>query len=90
MKLTILSEQGKEAMIALLNAGDFVGEECVSTVQSFRSASATALSDCLLLRITKAEMTRVIREQPDDVNHVYRLPACENEPNSSRSCRSTV
>jgi CRP/FNR family cyclic AMP-dependent transcriptional regulator len=64
VKLTILSEQGKEVMIALLNAGDFVGEECVSTVQPFRSASATALSDCLLLRITKAEMSRVIREQP--------------------------
>jgi CRP/FNR family transcriptional regulator, cyclic AMP receptor protein len=64
VKLTILSEQGKEALIALLNAGDFVGEECVSTVQPFRSASAMALSDCLLLRITRAEMTRVVREQP--------------------------
>jgi CRP/FNR family cyclic AMP-dependent transcriptional regulator len=64
LKLTLVSEQGKEAMIAILNIDDFVGEECVSTVQLFRSATATALTDCVLLRITKVEMHRVLHDEP--------------------------
>jgi CRP/FNR family cyclic AMP-dependent transcriptional regulator len=64
VKLTVLSQLGKEATIALLNPGDFAGEECMSTVQPFRSASATALTDCTLLRVGKAEMTRVLRDEP--------------------------
>jgi CRP/FNR family cyclic AMP-dependent transcriptional regulator len=64
VKLTVLSQVGKEATIALLNPGDFAGEECMSTVQPFRSASATALTDCFLLRVSKAEMTRVLRDEP--------------------------
>jgi CRP/FNR family cyclic AMP-dependent transcriptional regulator len=64
IKLTIVSDLGKEATIALLNPGDFAGEECVSTLQPFRSASATALTDCMVLRISKAEMTRAISAEP--------------------------
>ncbi len=64
IKLTVLSEQGKQATIALLNAGDFAGEECLSTAQPFRSASATALTDCVLLRILGAEMNRVLCNEP--------------------------
>ncbi len=64
VKLTVLSEQGKEATIALLNAGDFIGEECLATVQSFRSATATALTECVLLRISNAEMNRVLHHEP--------------------------
>ena len=60
----LVSEHGKEAMIAILNLGDFVGEECVSTVQPFRSATATALTDSVLLRITKVEMHRVLHDEP--------------------------
>lgn len=65
IKLTVLSEHGKEATIALLNSGDFVGEECLSTVQPYRSATATALTDCILLSITKTEMTRVLHDHPE-------------------------
>jgi len=64
VKLTLVSEHGKEATIAILNSGDFVGEECVSTVQPFRSATATALTACTLLRITKVEMLRVLHSEP--------------------------
>lgn len=64
IKLTVLSEHGKEATIALLNAGDFAGEECLSTVQPFRSATATALTDCVLLCIKNAEMNRVLHHEP--------------------------
>ncbi len=64
IKLTVVSELGKEATIALLNAGDFVGEECMSTLQPFRSGSATALTDCVLLCIAKVEMTRILSAEP--------------------------
>ena len=63
VKLTILSEHGKEATVALLKAGDFVGEECVSTNQQVRSVSASAVTDCALLRVTTFEMKRVLREE---------------------------
>lgn len=63
LKLTVLSEGGKEATIALLSKGHFVGEECVSTSQSIRSATATALTACVALRIKSAEMVRVLREE---------------------------
>jgi CRP/FNR family cyclic AMP-dependent transcriptional regulator len=60
IKLTVVSEAGKEATIALLSSGDFAGEECMATLQPFRSGSANALTDCMLLRLTKAEMKRVV------------------------------
>jgi len=63
LKLTIVSESGKQATIALLNAGDFSGEECMSTLQPFRTATATALTDCVLVRLTKAEMKRVVEAE---------------------------
>lgn len=63
LKLTVVSPLGKEATIALLNPGDFAGEECVSTAQPFRSATATALTECMVLRISKTEMLRVLREE---------------------------
>lgn len=63
VKLTIVSESGKQATIALLHPGDFAGEECMSTVQPYRSASATALTDCVLLRLTTAEMKRVVEAE---------------------------
>jgi CRP-like cAMP-binding protein len=65
VKLTVVSEHGKEATIAILSEGDFIGEECVSTAQTFHSATSTALTDCTLLRIQKKEMLRVLREEPD-------------------------
>ena len=63
VKLTVVSEAGKQATIALLGPKDFAGEECLSTLQPFRSASATALTDCMLLRITTAEMKRVVNAE---------------------------
>ena len=65
VKLALVSSQGKLATIAILSSGDFVGEECVSTVQPYRSASATAVTECVLLRITKIEMLRVLRDEAE-------------------------
>ncbi len=65
VKLTVVSVAGKQATIALLGAGDFAGEECLSTAQQFRTATATALTDCILLRIDKTSMIGVLREDSE-------------------------
>jgi CRP-like cAMP-binding protein len=62
VKLTIGSSSGKEAVIALLYAGDFFGEGCIAG-QSFRAATATALEPTTVTVIEKQEMIRVIHEK---------------------------
>ena len=62
-KLTVLSQAGKEATITLLSAGDFIGEESIAGVPGLRLATATAITHCMVLRIHRTEMIRVIREQ---------------------------
>jgi CRP-like cAMP-binding protein len=63
VKASVVSKQGKEAVIALLGPGEFVGEECVASGQPMRLATATALTDCVLLKIGRTEMARVLREE---------------------------
>jgi len=63
VKASVVSKQGKEAVIALLGPGGFVGEECVASGRPTRLATATALTDCVLLKISRAEMARVLREE---------------------------
>jgi CRP/FNR family cyclic AMP-dependent transcriptional regulator len=63
LKLTVVSSQGKEAVIALLTGGDFVGEGCLAG-QARRMATATAMTDCVTLRVEKPEMVRVLHEEP--------------------------
>ena len=63
VKNTVVSEQGKEAVVALLGTGDFFGEGCL-TGQRLRLATVRALTDCVTMRITKADITRVIHEEP--------------------------
>jgi CRP/FNR family cyclic AMP-dependent transcriptional regulator len=62
-KLTVLSAHGKEATIALLGEGDFMGEGCMASDQPLRTASATAITDCLALRIEKDAMLKVLHQQ---------------------------
>jgi CRP/FNR family cyclic AMP-dependent transcriptional regulator len=63
IKLTVVSNNGKEAVIAILGTGDFLGEGCL-TAQPLRMATATAISDCSLVRLEKAAMIRMLHEQP--------------------------
>src|SRR6266446_2012895 len=63
VKKTVVSEQGKEAVVALLGTGDFFGEGCL-TGQPLRLATVSAMAECVIVRITKAEITRVIHEEP--------------------------
>ena len=62
-KLSVVSREGKEATISLVGPGDFIGEDCIAGVQATRMASATAMSECTVLRIERKEMIRVIHEE---------------------------
>ena len=63
VKKTVVSEQGKEAVVALLGTGDFFGEGCL-TGQPLRLGTACAMTECVIVRISKADITRVIHEEP--------------------------
>ena len=63
VKVTVVSEQGKEAVVALLGADDFFGEGCLAG-QPLRLSTASAMAQCVIVRIAKADITRVIHEEP--------------------------
>ena len=62
VKLSVTSSGGKEAIVAILNTGEFFGEGCLAG-QQLRMATATAVTDCTLLRIERALMTRLLHER---------------------------
>jgi CRP/FNR family transcriptional regulator, cyclic AMP receptor protein len=64
VKLTVMSRQGKEAIVAILNAGEFFGEGCLAG-QPSRMATAVAMTDCTLDKIEKPLMARILHEQHD-------------------------
>jgi CRP-like cAMP-binding protein len=63
VKKTVVSEQGKEAVVALQGAGDFFGEGCLNG-EVRRLATVSAMTKCVIARISKADITRVIHEEP--------------------------
>ena len=62
VKLTVVSETGKEAVVAILGPGDFFGEGCLAG-QSICMATATAIAPTTVLLIEKNEMIRVLHEE---------------------------
>jgi CRP/FNR family cyclic AMP-dependent transcriptional regulator len=64
VKLTVLSSSGKEAVVAMLGPGDFLGEGCLAG-QALRMGTATAVTATTCLRIPKREMVRTLHEQPE-------------------------
>jgi CRP-like cAMP-binding protein len=62
-KLTVISQSGKEATIAIISAGEFVGEEAMAGAPGLRIATATALTACSAMKIDRDEMIRVMHEQ---------------------------
>ena len=64
MKVTVVSEQGKEAVIAILATNDFVGEGCLAG-QTLRIATVAALTDSVVVRLDKAAILRVIHQEPE-------------------------
>lgn len=63
IKLTVVSERGKEATVALLQPGTFVGESCIAVAERLRMVTATALNRSELMSIERKEMVRVLREE---------------------------
>ena len=64
VKLSVVSRQGKEAVIAILGGDNpFFGEACLAG-QSIRMATATAISECSIMRIKKTAMVRVLHDEP--------------------------
>ena len=63
VKLTVVSQQGREAVVAILERGSFLGESCLAG-QTVRTATATALEDSSIVRIDKVAMIRVLHEEP--------------------------
>jgi CRP/FNR family transcriptional regulator, cyclic AMP receptor protein len=63
IELRVLSEQGKERVIATLSVGDFFGEGCLAG-QQLHMASAIAFADSVIFRIDKQVMIRVLRDEP--------------------------
>jgi CRP/FNR family transcriptional regulator, cyclic AMP receptor protein len=63
VKVTVVSKQGKEAVVALLSADEFFGEGCLIG-QPRRLATATAMTDCVTMRVETMEMRRALDRQP--------------------------
>jgi len=64
VKVSVVSKRGKEAIIGILDDGDFFGEGCLAG-QRVRMATATAISHCSIVRIDRESMSRLLREEPD-------------------------
>jgi len=62
-RLSVLSSSGKEAVVAVLNVGDFFGEGCLAG-QLRRMATATAMSDCTILVVDKPDVVRLLHARP--------------------------
>jgi CRP/FNR family cyclic AMP-dependent transcriptional regulator len=64
VKLTVHSEQGKEAVVAILGPGDFLGEGCLAG-QPQRMATSVAIAECLITRLDKAAAIRLLHDTPE-------------------------
>ena len=63
VKKTVISEQGKEAVVGLFGTGDFFGEGCM-TGQPLRLGTVRAMAESVIVRIAKADVTHVIHKEP--------------------------
>jgi CRP-like cAMP-binding protein len=63
VKLTVVSKQGKEAVVAFLGAGDFVGEGCLGG-RMRRMSTASAVTECVITRVDRPAMIKMLRDEP--------------------------
>jgi CRP/FNR family transcriptional regulator, cyclic AMP receptor protein len=63
VKLTVVSEQGKEAVVAILGADEFCGEGCLAG-QPRRIATVAAITECMIMRLQKTSIIRVLHDEP--------------------------
>src|SRR5450631_1368061 len=64
VKLTVLSEHGKEAVVAILEPGQFFGEGCMNG-HKLRISTTTAMEDCVVTAITKEAMLAALHDKPE-------------------------
>ena len=72
IKLTVISAQGKEAVVAIMDAGQFFGEGCLNG-HPLRMATTTAMDDCVVTTISKAAMTAVLHNEPKFAELKYAI-----------------
>jgi CRP/FNR family cyclic AMP-dependent transcriptional regulator len=65
LRVTVTSAAGKEATITLVGSGEFLGESCMISSHPVRLATATAMTDSVLLKIGKPAMVRVLHDEPE-------------------------
>ena len=63
VKLTVVSHNGKEAVVAILGEGDFFGEGCLAH-QALRMSTATSMEDCWVMKLEKARVVRLLHDEP--------------------------
>lgn len=63
VKLTVFSASGKEAVLALLGPGEFLGEDSIPAPNALRTTTATTIDPCTIMKIGRKEMIRVIHEE---------------------------
>ena len=63
VKMTVVSQAGREATVTLLSSGDFVGESALASVPGLRLSTATALCNCMTLKIAREEMIHVMHQE---------------------------
>ena len=63
-KLSVFSENGKEATITLFAVGDFIGEESLATLGGLHMTTATAITACKAMEIQREAMVRVMHDEP--------------------------
>ena len=64
VKVTVVSEQGKEAVVAILGADEFCGEGCLAG-QPRRIATVSAMTECTVTRLEKTRIIRLLHDQPE-------------------------
>ncbi len=63
VKVTVVSDQGKEAVIAILGTDEFCGEGCLAG-QPRRISTVTAMTECMVMRLDKTSIIRVLHDEP--------------------------
>jgi CRP/FNR family transcriptional regulator, cyclic AMP receptor protein len=63
VKVTVVSDQGKEAVVTILGADEFCGEGCLAG-QPRRISTVTAMTECMVMRLAKPSIMRVLRDEP--------------------------
>ncbi len=89
VKVTVVSEQGKEAVVAMLGTNDFFGEGCLAG-QARRIATVATMTDSVIVRLEKAAIVRVLQQEPAFSGMFIGPSSGSGHPRRGRPRRSAV